>query len=215
MSPGWQHRVRPVEDKIDKLDPDDLCASLGRCIIGREIVVLEKTTSTNDVVFQMAMGTSPEGLVVFAEHQTAGRGQHGKKWESPVGKGLWFSILLRPKIEIQDSLCLAHWAANTIAATIQQEFSLPAGVKLPNDVCVNGKKVAGVLVEMRAQPKDAYITILGVGINVNQMPRDFSKDLRGRATSLAILRSGPVDRQALAVALLCNLDSTYRDPRGL
>jgi biotin-(acetyl-CoA carboxylase) ligase len=68
---------------------------------------------------------------------------------------------------------------------------------------------------MRAQPKGAYIAILGVGVNVNQMARHFSKELRERATSLAILRSSPVDRQAVAVALLRNLDSTYRDLRGL
>jgi BirA family transcriptional regulator, biotin operon repressor / biotin---[acetyl-CoA-carboxylase] ligase len=202
-------------DEIDKLNVDDLRTSLGRCTIGREIVVLEQTTSTNDVVLQMALGASPEGLVVFAEHQTAGRGQHGNKWESPARKGLWFSILLRPKIEIRDSPRLAQWAANIIAATIQNEFSLPATVKLPNDVYIKGRKVAGVLVEMRAQPKGAYIAILGVGVNVNQMPRHFSKELRERATSLEILRSSPVDRQAVAVALLRNLDSTYQDLRGL
>lgn len=202
-------------DKIDKLNVDDLRTSLGRCTIGREIAVLEKTTSTNDVVLQMALGASPEGLVVFAEHQTAGRGQRGNKWESPARKGLWFSILLRPKIEIRNSPRLAQWAANIIAATIQNEFSLPATVKLPNDVYIKGRKVAGVLVEMRAQAKGAYIAILGVGVNVNQMPRHFSKELRERATSLAILRSSPVDRQAVAVALLRNLDSTYRDLRGL
>jgi BirA family transcriptional regulator, biotin operon repressor / biotin---[acetyl-CoA-carboxylase] ligase len=201
--------------KIDRLNADNLRTSLGRCTIGREIVVLDKTTSTNDVVFQMALGASPEGLVVFAEHQTAGRGQHGNKWESPARKGLWFSILLRPKIEIRDSPRLAQWAANIIAATIQNEFSLPATVKLPNDVYINERKIAGVLVEMRAQLRGAYIAILGVGVNVNQMPRHFSKELRQRATSLAILRSSPVDRQAVAVALLRNLDSTYRDLRGL
>ena len=205
MSPG----------KIDRLNADNLRTSLGRCTIGREIVVLEKTTSTNDVVFQMALGGSPEGLVVFAEHQTAGRGQHGNKWESAARKGLCFSILLRPKIEIRESPRLPHWAAKIIAATIQNEFSLPATVKLPNDVYINERKVAGVLVEMRALPKGAYIAILGVGVNVNQMPRHFSKELRERATSLAILRSSPVDRQAVAVALLRNLDSTYQDLRGL
>jgi BirA family biotin operon repressor/biotin-[acetyl-CoA-carboxylase] ligase len=201
--------------KIDRLNADNLRTSLGRCTIGREIVVLEKTTSTNDVVFQMALGGSPEGVVVFAEHQTAGRGQHGNKWESAARKGLCFSILLRPKIEIRESPRLPQWAANIIAATIQNEFSLPATVKLPNDVYINERKVAGVLVEMRAQPKGAYIAILGVGVNVNQMPRHFSKELRERATSLAILRRRPVDRQAVAVALLHNLDSTYHDLCGL
>jgi BirA family biotin operon repressor/biotin-[acetyl-CoA-carboxylase] ligase len=201
--------------KIDKFNADRMRAALGRCTIGREIVVLDETTSTNDVVLQMALGDRPEGLVVFAEHQTAGRGQHGNKWESPGLKGLWFSILLRPKIAIQDSPRLAQWAANVVAATIQNEFFLCATVKLPNDVYIKERKIAGVLVEMRAQPRAPHIAILGIGVNVNQMPRHFSEELRERATSLAIVRRGPVDRQAVAVALLRNLDVTYRDLRGL
>jgi BirA family biotin operon repressor/biotin-[acetyl-CoA-carboxylase] ligase len=201
--------------KIDKLNADRMRAGLGRCTIGREIIVLQETTSTNDVVLQMALGDCPEGLVVFAEHQTAGRGQHGNKWESPALKGLWFSILLRPKIALRDSPRLAQWAAHVVAATIQHEFFLYTTVKLPNDVYIKERKVAGVLVEMRAQPRASHLAILGIGVNVNQMPRHFSEELRERATSLAILRRGPVDRQAVAVALLRNLDVTYRDLRGL
>src|SRR5438045_1784968 len=94
----------------------------GGLLIGREIIVLEETQSTNDVITQMAAGDWPEGFCVFAEHQIAGRGQRGKEWESAAGKGLWFSILLRPNIDIKESARLTAWVAETIAQTLQDEF---------------------------------------------------------------------------------------------
>jgi len=186
-------------------------AELEPAIIGREIIVLEETTSTNASVFERATASTPEGLVVFAERQTAGRGQRNNSWESAAGKGLWFSILLRPKIDIADSPRLAEWAARTVAETIASELTLPASVKLPNDVIVSEKKVAGVLIEMRAQPAAPHIAIVGIGVNVNQRPENFSEEVRDRAISLATALRREVDRHEFAIALLRNLDRTYAD----
>ena len=186
-------------------------AELEPAIIGREIIVLEETTSTNASVFERATASTPEGLVVFAERQTAGRGQRKNSWESAAGKGLWFSILLRPKIDIADSPRLAEWAARTVAETIASELTLPASVKLPNDVIVSEKKVAGVLIEMRAQPAAPHIAIVGIGVNVNQRPENFSEEVRDRAISLATALRREVDRHEFAIALLRNLDRTYAD----
>ncbi len=178
---------------------------------GREIVVLEETASTNDSVLQRATFDTPEGLVVFAERQTAGRGQRGNPWESAVHKGLWFSILLRPKIDISDSERLTVWAAEAIAQTIAQEFALTVTVEPPNDICVSGKKIAGVLVEMRAQQNAPHVAICGIGININHRLEDFSEELRARAASLAMVLDQQVDRQNFAIALLRNLDRAYRE----
>ena len=147
---------------------------------------------------------------MFAEHQTAGRGQRGNRWESAPGKGLWFSILLRPRIDLASSPQLTAWAAEAISGTIENEFSLPPTIKLPNDVQIDGRKVAGVLVEMRAQENAAHLAIAGIGVNLNQSREDFPQQLQSRATSLAMALGKQVDRQKFAIALLRNLDRTYR-----
>ena len=195
---------------LDRLIAEELRADLGGAvIIGREIIVLGQTGSTNDAILRIARPNSEEGLVLFAEDQTAGRGQRGNRWESTAGKGLWFSILLQPKIDLNNSPQLTAWAAEGISDAIQNEFSLKTTIKLPNDVEIDGRKVAGVLVEMRAQEKAPYLAIAGIGINVNQSLEDFPKELQSRAISLAMALGRQVDRQKFAVAVLRNLDRTY------
>lgn len=196
---------------LDALSAEKLRAELDATIIGCEIIVLPEITSSNDFIFERTNETIPEGLVVFAERQTAARGQRTNTWEAAAGKGLWFSFLLRPKIDISDSPRLAEWAARAIAETISKTFALPATIKLPNDVVVAGRKVAGVLVEMRAQKNSPHVAIVGIGLNVNHQPQDFSDELRDHAISLAIVLGREVDRHQLAVALLRNLDQSYRE----
>jgi BirA family transcriptional regulator, biotin operon repressor / biotin---[acetyl-CoA-carboxylase] ligase len=195
---------------LDRLVAEELQAGIGSAVIGREIIVLEQTGSTNDAILQVANANPKEGLVVFAEHQTAGRGQRGNRWESPAGKGLWFSILLRPKLALLNSPQLTAWAAQAISDAIRNEFPLTPTVKFPNDVQIDGRKVAGVLVEMRAQEKAAHLAIAGIGVNVNQSRKDFPEELRSRAISVAMALGRHVNRQSFAIALLRNLDRTYR-----
>jgi len=218
-------------EKLDRLIADKLQAALPSAVIGRKIIVLEQTDSTNDAILQVAspqraalsslpavssakQGPPPlvdEGLVLFAEHQTAGRGLRGNRWESTGGKGLWFSILLRPEVQLSDSGRLTIWAIKAIADAIRNEFGLEPAIKLPNDVQLNGHKVAGVLVEMRAQEKAPHLAVVGIGINVNQCRDNFPAELQDRAVSLAMALGRQVDRQNFAVALLRNLDLTYRE----
>jgi len=195
----------------DRLIADELQAHSARATIGRQIIVLQQTSSTNDAILQVATTNSNEGLVLFAEHQTAGRGQRGNRWESAAGKGLWFSILLRPKIQLSDSGQLTIWAVETISDVIRTEFSLEPASKLPNDVQLSGRKVAGVLVEMRAQEKAPHLAVVGIGINVNQSLEDFPPELQSRAISLAMALGRPVHRQKLAATMLQAFDRTYRE----
>jgi BirA family biotin operon repressor/biotin-[acetyl-CoA-carboxylase] ligase len=210
-----------IAEKVDRLMADQLQAALPCSIIGREIIVLEQTGSTNDTILRVpspqgaAVSSPPslvdEGLVLFAEHQTAGRGQHGNRWESAAGKGLWFSILLRPEIQLSESGRLTIWAIEAISDAIRIEFGFQPAIKLPNDVQLYGHKVAGVLVEMRAQNKAPHLAVVGIGINVNQCRDDFPAELQDRAISLAMALGRQVDRQNFAAALLRNLDLTYRE----
>lgn len=201
---------------VDRLIADQLKAEIpGAVLIGREIIVLEETGSTNDAILQLSSKhLSPaalEGFVLFAEHQINGRGQRGNRWESTKGKGLWFSILLRPEIQLSDSGRLAIWALDVIADVIRTEFGLEPAIKLPNDVQLCGRKVAGVLVEMRAQKNGPHLAVVGIGINVNQSHNDFPVELQNKAISLAMALYRQVDRQKFAVAILRNLDLSYRE----
>src|SRR5437763_11806128 len=204
-------------EKADQLIVDQLKSELPDVVIGWEIIVLQQTSSTNDAILQVisqeAAVSSPasvtEGLVLFAEHQTAGRGQRGNRWESAAGKGLWFSILLRPGIQVNNSGRLTIWAMESICDVIRTQFALEPAIKLPNDVLLCGRKVAGVLVEMRAQKKAPHLAIVGIGINVNQSLQDFPSELQSGAISLAMALHRPVNRRELAIAVLRNLDRTY------
>jgi BirA family biotin operon repressor/biotin-[acetyl-CoA-carboxylase] ligase len=215
-------------EESDQLIADQLKSELPEVLIGREIIVLQQTSSTNDAILQVispqevAISSLPavasakegstsvkEGLVVFAEHQTTGRGQRGNRWESAAGKGLWFSILLRPEIHLSDSGRLTIWAIETITDVIRTEWNLEPTTKLPNDVQLFGRKVGGVLVEMRAQDKAAHIAVVGIGININQARVDFPLKLRDEAISISMAVGRKIDRQKFAKALLRNLDLTY------
>ena len=200
---------------MDQLIADQLKSELPDVVIGRAIIVLEQTGSTNDAILQIASAHPPppiiEGLVLFAERQTAGRGQRRNRWESAAGRGLWFSILLQPEIQLTESGRLTIWAIETVADVIRTQCDIEPVIKLPNDVQLYGRKVAGVLVEMRAQNKAPHIAVIGIGINMNQCREDFPEELRDRAISIAMAAGRQIDRQEFAAVLLRNLDLTYRE----
>jgi BirA family biotin operon repressor/biotin-[acetyl-CoA-carboxylase] ligase len=198
-------------DFTDRLNARELSSSLGKSVIGSRIIVLESTRSTNDFLRQMLTPELPEGLVIFAEEQTAGRGQRGKRWASAPYLGLWFSILLRPRLRATESARLTQWAAQAIAATVQEEFQLEPAIKPPNDVYLSGRKIAGVLVETKAGKGTEWAAIVGIGVNVNQRENDFPAELREQAGSLAMALGRRLSRGAFAVALLRQLDRTWRE----
>ncbi|MFN2507578.1 MAG: biotin--[acetyl-CoA-carboxylase] ligase [Chthoniobacterales bacterium] len=191
------------------LDAAVIRAGLGKQRLGNRIVVLEETTSTNDAVAQMA-AESEEGLVVIAEHQTAGRGQYGRRWESAARKGLWLSLLMRPKIAVAESGRITDLLVRAIAASLEEQFGISSSIKPPNDVYAAGRKIAGVLVEMRVEASGSYCAIGGMGLNVNHALEDFPAELRDSATSVAIITGRTVDRGAIAIALLRQLDRRYQ-----
>lgn len=194
----------------DVLHADDLLTRLPHPrIVGRDIQVFQSTTSTNDVVEKLARDGVQEGVVVFAESQTQGRGRLGRKWLSPPGKGLWFSVLLRPGVRPPEATRLTVATATALRRAIQAETGLHPAIKWPNDILVNHRKVAGILTELSAEPDRVKHVILGVGVDVNLNASEFPPDLRRQATSLKIETGEPVTRPALAAAILRELDADY------
>jgi len=194
----------------DALHADDLVARLGQTrVVGREIHVFQETTSTNDVAARLARGGAREGAVVFAERQSKGRGRMGRVWISPERKGLWFTVLLRPDIPPQGATQLTVAAATALSRAITLQTGLTPEIKWPNDILIHGKKVAGILTEMRAELDHLQEVLLGIGMNVNLEREDFPASLLRAATSLRIETGQKVNRPELAVAVLRELDLDY------
>jgi len=189
----------------DRLTADDIRARLKPQIIGSEILVFEQTASTNDIVADLAAFGGREGLTVFAESQTKGRGRHGRVWTSPRGKGLWLSVLLRPPLSPTAFPRITVAAAVAIARAIRQTTALDPRIKWPNDITLNGRKIAGILTEIQNGA-----AVLGIGINVNCTAADFPPAVETLATSLAVETGRPQDRAALAAAVLTALAACYR-----
>ena len=206
-SPHEGYRLRNVPDV---LHADDLLSRLGKTkVIGRDIRVFQETTSTNDVIEKLARDGVKEGVVVFAESQSKGRGRLGRRWISPLRKGLWFSVLLRPDLRPQEATQLMIAGATALARAIRDETGLSPEIKWPNDILIKGRKVAGLLTELSAELDQVNYIILGIGVDVNLNASDFSAEFRKLATSLKIEKGHSIDRASLAAAVLRELDADY------
>jgi BirA family biotin operon repressor/biotin-[acetyl-CoA-carboxylase] ligase len=194
----------------DLLHADDLLSRLGTTrVIGRDIRVFERTTSTNDIVARLGRDGIREGAVVFAESQSRGRGRLGRLWISPARKGLWFSILLRPDLPPQSATQLTVAAATALARAIALQTALAPEIKWPNDILIRGRKVAGILTELTAELDRIKDVVLGIGVDVNLDAAELPRDLRSTATSLKIESGQAHERAELAVVILRELDADY------
>ena len=204
------HRGYRLLSAPDVLHADDLISRLGKTkVIGRDVRVFQATTSTNDVIEKLARDGVKEGVVVFAESQTRGRGRLGREWMSPPRRGLWFSVLLRPDLRPQETTRLTVASATALRRAIASQTGLELEIKWPNDLLVRGKKVAGILTELNAELDHVRYVILGIGVDVNLSAGDFPAELRKVATSLRAELGKPVSRPELAVAILRELDRDY------
>jgi BirA family biotin operon repressor/biotin-[acetyl-CoA-carboxylase] ligase len=186
------------------MDSDEITANLKTKRIGKKVLVYRSTSSTNDVAAEYAGNRDNDGLVVFAEEQTAGRGRAGRTWNSGRGDSILCSIALTENILPSHLLSLA--SAVAVAEAIGSVGTgSRARIKWPNDILLNGRKVAGILLESRTDRHGA-LYILGIGINCHQHPDSFSDELRPTATSLDIESGSTIDRISLARRLLICLD---------
>ncbi len=191
-----------------RLLPYEITRGLGATIIGRRILAYDRVASTNDLAWSQAAAGAEEGTVVCAEEQTAGRGRMGRQWTCPRGKGLLFSIILRPKLDIDRQSVLTIMAAVATARALHEDYQLPALIRWPNDILIRDRKIGGILVEVRTI-KGRPNFVLGLGLNTNISEQEFPPGLRTAATSVAIESRRDVDRIACARSVLRSLDRWY------
>lgn len=188
---------------IDRLDPDKITENLKTKRIGREVLVFKATASTNDIAAEYAKNSENDGLVVFAEKQTAGRGRRSNVWVSPGYQSVLCSVVLRDTGLAADLLSL------TAAVAAAEAVGGGAKIKWPNDIILNGKKVGGILLESKTH-SGRRVYIIGFGINCHQKERSFGAELKAIATSINIESGAVCDRVSVAKRLLSSLDHWLR-----
>jgi len=189
--------------KSDSLDPDRIKANLKTRNIGRKILVYDRTSSTNDIAAEYAKNKKNDGLVVFAEEQTAGRGRAGTKWHGGRAESIQCSIVLTDYKLNPELLSLT--CAVAVADGLGKIGGAETKIKWPNDIILNGKKVAGILLESKLN-NDGGVYILGIGINCHQKRDSFPSELQQIATSIDIESQSTIDRISLAKRLLTSVE---------
>ena len=200
--PARGYRLVEIPDRLGVLEIGPL---LNTHDLGQTLHCSDELPSTNDRAKELAEEGAGHGEVVIAESQTAGRGRRGRAWSSPSGKNLYLSVVLRPALPPQRAPELTL-VASVAACDACRQAGVEAGIKWPNDVLVGGRKLAGILTELSAEPDQVHWVVLGIGVNLNARADDFPGDLREIATSLAIERGQPVPRALFTAALLSSLE---------
>ena len=175
-------------------------------VFGSKILVMKKVESTNEMAKHYLK--HGEGLIILADTQTKGKGRSGRSWYSPKRLGIYFSALLRPQTDNLPTLTLMAGVACVLAIKSFFPHKKPEPfLKWPNDILINGKKLAGILCESCDEESGWFV--IGIGINVNHLTTDFPDSLLGKATSLKIETGRAVDKSSLIRSLIINLDQEY------
>jgi BirA family biotin operon repressor/biotin-[acetyl-CoA-carboxylase] ligase len=195
----------------DILSENEIRERLHTTVIGRHLVCLSETSSTNADAFRLAESGAEEGTVVVADAQSGGKGRMGRIWSSPSGVNLYCSVVLRPDVKPYEAPQLTFLSAVAVARAIELTTALRPEIKWPNDVLIDGAKIAGLLNEMSAETDCINFVILGIGVNLNMTAAQFPNDLRTPASSLLLEQGRPVCRALFAATMLNELDRLYGD----
>ncbi|MDR3270381.1 MAG: biotin--[acetyl-CoA-carboxylase] ligase [Peptococcaceae bacterium] len=199
-----------LTSEVDRLSPEEVRSGLASAEFGRwNYFYYPETDSTNARARDLAAQGYPEGTVVVAERQTAGRGRRGRRWYSPANKGIYLSIILRPKLPLKDIARISLVAAVAVAETLETELQLPARIKWPNDLFIGHKKIAGILAEAATDMDSIEYIVVGIGLNFNHTLQDFPDELQSCATS--VLLEDPAQRRRVNCLqnLLLQLEEHY------
>ena len=194
----------------DALTEAEIRSFLGEtAVVGRELRCFDELDSTNN--YLKTQTAAPDGTAAVADSQTAGRGRMGRSFQSPKGRGIYLSVLLRPPLPPERLLPVTALAGVAVCAAVERVCGVRPGLKWPNDPVLNGKKLCGILTEMSREAETGRVQslVLGSGVNVGQGPEDVSPEVRKMATSLLQALGQPVSRPRLTAALLEELDRAY------
>lgn len=196
--------------KSDVFSENEILSRLTTEWAGRTLYYFEETGSTNIDAKRYAGEGAPHGTIVIADMQSAGRGRRGRSWNSPAGSAIYMTILLRPEFAPDKASMLTLVMALSVADAITEMTDMSAGIKWPNDIVVNRRKVCGILTEMDVESDDIQYVVIGVGINVNNnSPEEFPEEIRESATSLKIESGHEISRAALLERVLAHFEKNY------
>ncbi len=189
----------------DRLFASEVSRQLNTKFIGKKIYYFEAASSTMDIALQLGIKGSPEGTIVLAEAQTKGRGRLGRNWFSPKHKGIYLSLILRPRISPNQTPLLTLISAVSICEAIKEKTGLAPQIKWPNDILIHHKKVGGILTELNAETDISRFVVVGIGLNVN----NDKKTLPAGATSLKEQKEEDVERLELLQEILRKIEANY------
>ncbi len=194
----------------DSLLSPEIRENIKTKFIGQHIKFLEEVDSTNLYAKRIAESDFEDGMIIIAEEQLKGKGRIGRVWASPKGKGIWMTIMLKPKINPADAAKITLLAACAVCRAIEEISGVYAKIKWPNDIVLNGKKLCGILTEMSAELDEINYLIVGIGVNANIDLGDFPKELQATATSIKIEKGSSVVRKELTAAIINNFENYYK-----
>lgn len=189
----------------DRLYPCEIRYQLNTKFIGHKIYYFDMLSSTMDIATELGMNGSPEGTLILAEVQTKGRGRLGRVWFSPKYKGIYLSLILRPKILPNQTSMLTLMSAVSICEAIKEITDLNTKIKWPNDILIHNKKLGGILTELNAEMDATRFVIIGIGLNVN----NDKKTLVSGATSLKEQKKENINRIELLQEILRKFEANY------
>jgi BirA family biotin operon repressor/biotin-[acetyl-CoA-carboxylase] ligase len=208
---GVSRRGYRLEDEPARLSMGHVTQRTEHSMFGHSFRYHDEIESTNVEAKALAVKGAPEGTVVVAEAQSAGRGRLGRRWTSPAGKGLLFSVILRPQIPMSEAHMLTIVAATAAAEAIERHVPTRVAIKWPNDLFIGDRKVGGILMEIAGEQDEVEWIVVGIGINVNTEYGELPVALRRSAVSLKMATGAQVDRSDLLVNLLLSLEKHYAE----
>ncbi len=204
--PGLGYRLLALPEELDLISLNEIMKTQ---IMGKSIELHQVIDSTNNRARELALEGADEGTLIIAETQLEGRGRLSRSWISPRGKGIWMSLILKPDLSPDQAPHITAIAAVAIRKALNRATGLDIGIKWPNDIIIDGKKVCGILTEMHADIDRIYYVVVGIGINVNMTQEDLPVELSSTATSLRIALGRNLDRRQLIALIMEEIEEIY------